>query len=243
MAMKPAAVLLGVLLLLPGCGRVASRAPAFEFDGPEVRIPMRIVNGLPVVEARINGKGPYRFVLDSGSGAIFVSRKVIAEAALPATTNFVKAFNAAGRSYSAPTYGVDLLELGRARLRKIEVAQAFNWFDPSQDIQGTLDVAHFSGCHLRLDFPRRILVLERSRSGHKHTEPGLPMEMDLGSPYVTLRIGTNARRFQIDTGSNSGLTVRESDVANLPCCPERYTAVGGVAGGYGVSELPDTAAG
>jgi hypothetical protein len=85
-AIRLVVVFLGILLFLSGCSRGASDPPAFEFNGAEVRIPVRMVSGLPVVEARVNGKGPYRFVLDSGSGAIFVSKKVIAEAALPATT-------------------------------------------------------------------------------------------------------------------------------------------------------------
>jgi predicted aspartyl protease len=230
-AMQLVVVSLGILLLLPGCSRATSDSPAFKFDGDEVRIPMRMVNGLPVVEVRVNGKGPYRFVLDSGSGYILVSRRIIDEAALPASTNVVKAYDEAGRSYSAETYLAERIELGSARLNRITVVRGFDWFDPTQGIQGILGVTYFAGCNVRLDFPRQTVTLERPKWSHKHPDQGLPMEMDRSCPYVNLRIGTTTHRFAIDTGLNAGLTVRESLITNLPCCAERYAESRGVAGG------------
>src|SRR5262245_10490269 len=41
-------------------------APSIALAVEEVRLPMAARGGRPVVEARVNGKGPYRFYFDTG---------------------------------------------------------------------------------------------------------------------------------------------------------------------------------
>jgi Retroviral aspartyl protease len=56
--------------------RVGPQVPApagIEVPKDGVTIPMQDMGGRPVVEIKINGKGPYRFILDTGAVTTVVS--------------------------------------------------------------------------------------------------------------------------------------------------------------------------
>src|SRR5690348_14656944 len=58
-------------------------APArIEVPREGVTIPMQDMGGRPVVELRINGEGPYRFILDTGATATVVSDELSRELSL-----------------------------------------------------------------------------------------------------------------------------------------------------------------
>src|SRR5271167_757988 len=46
-------------------------------------VPIRMVDGAPVVQVMLNGKGPYNFLIDTGSNYSAVQRKVLAELSIP----------------------------------------------------------------------------------------------------------------------------------------------------------------
>ena len=45
---------------------------------------MQDMGGRPVVDLKINGKGPYRFVLDTGATATVIGEELSRELSLPA---------------------------------------------------------------------------------------------------------------------------------------------------------------
>src|SRR5580700_2795487 len=64
---------------------VGPQVPApsgIEVPKDGVTIPMQDMGGRPVVEIKINGKGPYRFILDTGAVTTVVSDELSRELAL-----------------------------------------------------------------------------------------------------------------------------------------------------------------
>src|SRR2546421_11604773 len=52
-------------------------APAARPVGPAVQVPYRLtLTNHVLVRAKINGKGPFNFILDTGAPALFLSKKV-----------------------------------------------------------------------------------------------------------------------------------------------------------------------
>ena len=73
------------LCLLLAVAWSAQRPPAVAAEAPpadETLVPYRLTDTRHImVRARINGKGPYNFVLDTGSPALFVSTALAASSA------------------------------------------------------------------------------------------------------------------------------------------------------------------
>jgi hypothetical protein len=71
----PGAILAGLMLVL-----LSGAEPKPKADGPSFEIPYRLtVPKHILVRAKINGKGPFNFILDTGAPALFVSTKVCAK--------------------------------------------------------------------------------------------------------------------------------------------------------------------
>ncbi len=62
-------ILLPLLLLLTGCRTIwiSDTTPTIAGDAAEAELPAEIDDGWIIVEATINGHGPYRFILDTGA--------------------------------------------------------------------------------------------------------------------------------------------------------------------------------
>jgi hypothetical protein len=64
--------------------RRGPEAPGEVMIGGRVQIPMDVTDHVPVIEAKVNGKGPFRFHVDSGFGGMMqVSHALAEKLALP----------------------------------------------------------------------------------------------------------------------------------------------------------------
>ena len=66
------------------CPRTPPTGVTLAHGATSVSVPFRLLNNHIYVEARVNGKGPYTFIVDTG-GHTLLSAKVIAEAGLAPT--------------------------------------------------------------------------------------------------------------------------------------------------------------
>jgi hypothetical protein len=80
--LAPAAAILAAAALLGGCAapkHIFSASPAETIlPSAEVVLPSRWIQGYCLVEAVVDGRGPFLFLLDTGSAATFVSPRVAA---------------------------------------------------------------------------------------------------------------------------------------------------------------------
>ena len=139
------------------------RPPRPEIALPDtgVSLPMTFVGGRPVVEATVDGKGPYPFVLDTGASGAVVSAAFAKE----------RGWEAVGRarvqSPGSPTatetelFRIARLELGAARVSGLTAAAAdlSGPFPGKEDPIGVLSAGMFAGYLVTIDYPgKRVQI-------------------------------------------------------------------------------------
>ncbi len=185
-----------------------------ELPAAGVAIPMRLTQGKVIVDAKINGKGPFPMFLDTGAGATVLDADLVRELGLPATGTTAVGDPANPQAIEATTVAVDRLDVGGATFSGL---QALTW-DRSALYAGTegaprgvLGIPLFSSMLLTIDYPQSEVRLRRGaleKGGHTI---GL-IRSEGGIFRIPVKIGGVAVDTALDTGSPSGLSL-----------PKRYT--------------------
>jgi hypothetical protein len=140
-------------LICAGAAAGAQQTPQLAPPGKvivtaPVEVPMAVVSGVPIVETTINGKGPFKFGIETGAGF-----SVITPAA-------AKALNLTSIAESAdgPQYRLDRVAIGAATFENVEVAS----MEFAQGgIDGVFGLPFYGELLITLDYPARRLRLER----------------------------------------------------------------------------------
>lgn len=178
--------------------------PGFtELYEDEVTIPMQTFGGRPVISARINGAGPYAFILDTGSGlGAIIDRKVLEEAGIELGQE-IAVPGMPGRLALIESLLFEGAEMTDVHAVASDVSGFFG--NASSAPQGILGIRLFRDCLLTMDFPREQYIL---REGSL-PEPGgeVIAYQDVGVPEFPLDVGGVEIRVHMDTGSQGGLTL------------------------------------
>lgn len=169
-------------------------------DGHEVRVPFELVDGRIYVRAKVNGRGPFRFAVDTGaSGMGRVDAGLMATLGLRMSG---EALNSDGvQTAPAGTTRLESLELGGLARRDLEViARDYNTGKPAeQRFDGIIGREFFRDGMLVIDYPNRVLAFG--------TAVGMPAEagnsLGYGKPFrVPVSIGGLSVTGQLDIGAN-----------------------------------------
>lgn len=218
-------VLLLTSFALSGC---MSRPPGLDqppretiLSADRVDLPAIFIGGRPCVDLKINGKGPYRFILDTGAQGTSITPQVAREARIPVSRRYIaRIWGAGGQSQRAYRGAVNRIESPHFSLSEIGVTilSAENVVQMSAygDINGgILGLSTLRDVLLEIDFPRQSVSLLRPGSASLSPETGLPYTGS--TPHVS--IVTPATKHAttsilIDTGSSSGFLL--ADIASYP---------------------------
>jgi hypothetical protein len=127
--------------------RVVGPPQSLDLGAAPVAVPLVGPVTMPLVDVLVNGRGPYRLLVDTGANVTLLQGRVARELRLPVLRP--------GRE--SQLVRVERLEIGAARFTGL-VAGARDW---REDIDGVLGFNLFSGCLLTFDYPAGTLVLER----------------------------------------------------------------------------------
>lgn len=128
-----------------------------------IRVPFEIVDGRIYVQARVNGRGPYRFAVDTGASGMGRADASLVQALGLSTIG--QAQNADGvRSAQADTVLLDSLELGGLVQRELEViAKDYGSRLPeAQRFHGIIGRNFFADGLLVIDYPNRSLSFSKA---------------------------------------------------------------------------------
>ena len=181
----------------------------FPAKHASVEVPFKVYNGHIYVEVRINGKGPFLMLFDSG-GANILEPKVARELGLKAEG----ALGGSGVGESKQDVGVtkvDTLEIGGIVV-KSQVFSTLDLGDFARRVEGLDNFSGLVGYELFKRFPVMI-DYQRSRAifydpqKFKYAGPGtrVPFRFKGHVPEVDGTIDGIAGAFDIDTGSRSSL--------------------------------------
>jgi hypothetical protein len=236
------ALALFALLLLPGCGLALRTAPSVtQIPADGVTLPTRQCARHFLVDAVINGRGPYTLLIDTGAATCIVSPAVAA--AMPERTGstLFAAVGAGGKTVVVThKVRIDTLEVGapgRAPALRLCGLDA-PVFDLSSfetalggKLDGILGYPAFRDLLLTLDYPAGAVRLSTAS-----LEPGAGVAplLDRDSPRVQFTIQGRAMKAILDSGSggwfmlaDTGPGSRPFDYASPPQPVGSFIAVGG----------------
>ncbi len=217
----------------------------FGFAGGKrsTTVPFTIANGHIYLDVKLNGRGPFRILLDSG-GFNVVTPAVARELGLEVKGELP--FSGAGEKVEdAGLTKVDRIDVGDAFLER----QAFSVFSMDSlaavegvPEQGLLGYEVFRRFVARIDYEKRQLTLVEA-ADFRYAGPGtvLPFVFNDHIPQVDGEIDGIPGKFDLDTGSRVSLDLmspfvaRHGLVEKLHAQPERITGWG--VGGPTLSRL------
>jgi len=227
---------------LSGC---MSRSPRLHqppeqtlLTADRVELPAILIGGRPCVDLKVNGKGPYRFLLDTGAQGTSITPQVAREAGIPTLRRHVaKMSGAGGQSRLAYIGVVDRIELPGLSLGEVDVTILSQKIVVQMGAYGEINggilgMSTLRDVVLEIDFPRQTISLLRPGRVTHSAATGVPYTGI--TPHVS--IATPSTRHAtttalVDTGSGGGFLF--TDIESYPVrvglikADEYYVGIGG----------------
>lgn len=179
-------------------------------------VPFRLLNNHIYVEGRVNGRGPYTFIVDTG-GHTLLSPKVVAEAGLRAMGNAPEA-GAGAKQSSTGFVPVRTISIGAVEMHN-QVAFATGIYTPDIEgipVDGMVGFELFRRLIVQIDYGRRVLTFtEPGHASFSNAGVAVPFVFYTHLPFVHGRIDGIPATFDIDTGSRSELDVTSPAVVRF----------------------------
>jgi Aspartyl protease len=175
-------------------------------------VPLELRRNHAFVQVTVNAKGPFSFMVDTGTGAeAAVCPDLVEKLGLPVSGE--AQLGAPGQQpMKVPVYLISSLKIGDVEFKDVKAAQ-HRPFPGEEDCAGTLGFALFSNYLFTLDFPRQQLIL--SSGSLKANDNGtIPFTIPHGAPAITLKVGTRQIDADIDSGG-MGLSLPQSFAKDL----------------------------
>lgn len=174
---------------------------------------------LPAVSVMINGRGPYRFGIETGAGFLVVSNEVAAAAGLRRTRN----------EGDVVEYHADSITVGGALIGDVALAALPRM---PRGVDGLLGLPAFADLLLTIDYPRRRVLIERDTLPAPDGKTVLPLTRVADFVAVPIAYGTHSLPTIIDTRSTTAFGIEPSTAATFAW--KTPPALAGAASGAGI---------
>jgi predicted aspartyl protease len=205
--------------LLPLCVAVVpATAQSSAVGGPMQNaahsIPMEVVHGKPYVMVMVNGRGPYRFMVDTGTGGeALVSLELAQELKLPTVDKTRLSDPSKEGRHFTDVVMIDSLDIAGVEFTEVMAAR-HRIYGEEANCQGILGFLVFENYLLTLDFPNQRLTLSSGALVPDGESSVLPFRMPDGVPIAPMRIGGLRVEAQFDSGG-TGLSLPEHLIPKL----------------------------
>lgn len=190
-----------------------SSPPSFKIANGKTSfsVPFELVDNRIFINVRLNGEGPYHFILDSG-GYGQISLELAREINLP--------LGEEGRGIGA---GQNVLVARETKVAEMRIGdlyltnqdmRAFSYADArhvfgSKPFHGVIGLPVFQHLVVKVDYERRRLTFTiPSHFKYRGAGTVIPFELERFAPIVKGEIDGVTTKFTIDTGSRSSLLLR-----------------------------------
>jgi hypothetical protein len=200
-------------------GLVVSTLASAQTDGGTHAAPMELRRNMPFVEVRVNGRGPFTFGIDTGTGTQALVAPALAEALGLPGVGTVEAGDPSGKNPRQLSQ-VKLTTLSLAGVDFEGITAAV--YAPSQAegrCDGILGFPLFRDRLLTLDYPGGRLVLGNGTIASASDGTTLPFRAPDGVPVVDLIVGHGTVPAVIDS-RGSGLALPGSMAGRLKLAGE-----------------------
>lgn len=177
--------------------------------------PLDVINGKPYLQVEINGKGPYRFLVDTGTGGdAIISPQLASQLDLPLVGEGRLDDPSGLGGHQFPLRKLDTLRIADLDFYAIK---AIEHDIPSTggNYDGILGFRIFRDFLFTLDYVKNRLVFTDGELMPDGERSVLPFRMPDGVPLVRMKIGNRDVEALIDSGG-SGLGIPESLIRDVP---------------------------
>jgi predicted aspartyl protease len=204
---------------------------ASEALGGDV-VPLRLVRGrLPVVSVRVEGRGPFDFLLDTGTTATVLRSDLAESLEIPIVA--AAPVGTAGGDRVLLRAARTTVSLGSVRRAVAPlVSRLETLVRVDEGIRGILGLDWLSSCNYLLDYEGRRLVLDDRDEGEGPREPRVPFRLDRRRILVPVhphRPAEDAVWLVLDTGAEGVVLTERSGFAveRNPRAPLKLSSAGG----------------
>ena len=199
--------------------RVGPQVPVpanIQVPGNGVVVPMQDLQGRPVIGLKINGKGPYRFILDTGAVTTVISDELSRELSLTPPAGMQVA--SVGGGPAPAIVVIHEVRIGDAVLEGMiaAVMPMGGLLKGENAPRGVLGAANFPGYLLIYDYPGKHISIKKGALENADSKSTFQYTEEQVLPTVPVRIGGHDTEVHLDTGSPFGLTLPVKFLAELP---------------------------
>ena len=195
-----------------------------------VDVPMGSTAHLPTVDVMVNGKGPFRFAIDTGAaGMLHVDSAFAARLGLTKLGEAHRGDPSGTNMRVVPILAVDSVSIGGARFTGI-IATArppMPSMMPADDTVGLLGFGLFADCLFTLDYPAHRFRIEGGTLPEPDNASVIPFTNTRGVPVIPIRIAGRDLEADLDAGARSGFMLPQRMADSLPlAAPPRFLRQG-----------------
>ena len=201
----------GIVLLLWAGSFLASGQNTSQPSPSKVAFvtPIELIHDKPYVEVLVNDRGPYRFLIDTGTGTqALVSPELVQELGIP-TVGHARLTDPSGLGEQrSNVVWVESIKIGAVEFQEVQAIE-HRLYREEQNCKGVLGFALFEDYLLTLDYPGRKMTLSAGILPEHAPGSILPLRLKDGVPIATLQINGVTVDAQIDSGGN-GLSLPDA---------------------------------
>jgi CubicO group peptidase (beta-lactamase class C family) len=188
--------------------------------GKPVKIPMDITHHVPVIEAKINGKGPFRFGVDSGfAGMLNVSHALAEKLSLPAMGEAISGDPSGKNQKTVRVLHVESIDIAELHLGQVDVTEA-SPDGPQRDVDGIMGLPLFTSLLVTFDYPNSRFGVDGGKLPAADGSKVLTYSVEHGVPTIEIDVAGTKVATDIDSGSPALLSMPLSLAKSLPLSEE-----------------------
>ena len=171
---------------------------------------------VPMVDATINGKGPYRLLVDTGAPGMILNKSLAEALQLPGPRRFggsaavdIHVAGPGGKGLPASMHQIDSLKVGEAEFRGLETLAIDT--ELGSEFDGVLGIGVVRECLLTFDYPAGKLRLTTEELPPSNGRDVLDYEqkMGLSAPRIPVKVNGKPIHLVLDTGASKWFIFRD----------------------------------
>lgn len=198
--------------------RGGPEGPGEVMIGGRVRIPMDLTRHVPVIEAKVNGKGPFRFQVDSGfGGAIEVTPALAQSLALPVIGESIGGDPSGKNQKTVRVLHAESVDIAELHLGQVGVSEGGPHFD---GIDGVIGLRLFNSLIVTFDYPNARFEVDGGALPAADGAKVLTYTAEHGVPTIEIDVAGVKVKTDIDSGSPALVSLPLSLAKSLPLAEE-----------------------
>ena len=200
--------------------RRGPEGPGEIMIGGRVQIPMELPHHVPVIEAKVNGKGPFRFDVDSGfAGMMTVSHALAEKLSLPVIGEAISGDPSGRNQKNVRVMSVESIDIAELHLGQVEITES-SADGPQRDVDGVIGLQLFNSLLVTFDYPHNRFEVDGGKLPAADGSTILTYSAEHGVPTIDIDVAGTKVTTDIDSGSPALLSMPRALAKSLPLAAE-----------------------